>query len=149
MQTGQDEYDIEFDIPLEDDSFYAYYDWHLYWCGGAIGYYHTHRFKIELRTSASVGTEYYEILNIPESNLNIMSNTCGAELGDVNGVNGANCVDLQELYDCLFIYENCEDVLNNYCAADFNGDGTVQANPDFTSLFNWLLDQDCVIDQGD
>jgi hypothetical protein len=62
---------------------------------------------------------------------------CGVELGDLNGDNNSNILDIVQLSNCI-LADNCSD-LTNGCAGDLNDDGNWNIL-DIVQLANIILD---------
>jgi hypothetical protein len=62
---------------------------------------------------------------------------CGVELGDLNGDNNSNILDIVQLANCI-LAGNCSD-LPNGCAGDLNDDGNWNIL-DIVQLANLILD---------
>ena len=62
---------------------------------------------------------------------------CGVELGDLNGDNDSNILDIVQLANCI-LAGNCSD-LPNGCAGDLNDDGNWNIL-DIVQLANFILD---------
>ena len=62
---------------------------------------------------------------------------CGVELGDLNGDNNSNILDIVQLANCI-LADNCFD-LPNGCAGDLNDDGNWNIL-DIVQLANFILD---------
>jgi len=75
--------------------------------------------------------------NSERSGYYMADDTCSVELGDLNGDNNYNILDIVQLANCI-LAGNCSD-LPNGCAGDLNDDGNWNIL-DIVQLANFILD---------